>query len=526
MKTSTRGFTQRRSRRVAMAAFAAVVAVSLCLPAQALAYFSKPAVGIYFGTTYLSMTAGSSNSVGLTIDPASEQQLPGCGMSICPQACNGLETPEGVMGGCLNELGWCTCAGTTYYTAYTQVSVSSSNPYVARASANGGSLSITAVSPGTATITVYASLSKHVDSSASITVEVAEPATTPDPTPTPTPDPGTPAPTPDPGNPSDGSGGSGSSSSGGSVSVSAAGNSATAAAAAAAAASDENDEKKAVELEAEDGTKVIVVKASDAASAAEELAKIAGTEGTCTFWSGGTLDSPAISWTFKGTDLSEDSNLEFDPTVTVSKRGTGDVAKLLGDVKNAIVMDFAHSGELPTEAEVYVRASGVYEDGDKLGLYMYDEEAKKFELAEEDIEVADGYAVYSIDHCSVWALSDENLAACEMPAEEASSTPEGQVAADEVNVKAQDGTPFIVGIAVLLAAVVVVIVVVALRRRKAAAPGAEEGAAEEGAASEETAEGEDSESAQDSAALDADEPVDQVESDGLDAREDADASRE
>lgn len=478
MDRCARTTEKRRAMPFATALLALVFALSLCWPAQALAYFSKDPVSIYFGSTYLSLTTGSSGSVGLTIDPWSEQQLPGCGMSICPQACNGLETPEGVMGGCLNEAGWCTCAGTTYYTASTQVSVSSSNPYVARASVSGGSLSITAVSPGTATITVYASLSKHVDNAASMTVEVTDPAPTPTPTPTPDPDPTTPS---DPGS-GGGSGGSssggGSSSSGGSgkVSVSAAGTSATAAAAAAAAESEDDDEKKVVELEAEDGTKVIVVKATDAESAAEELAKIAGTEGTCTFWSGGTLDSPALSWTFKGTDLSEDDDLAFDPTVAVSKKGSGDVSKLLADVKNAIVMDFAHSGALPAEAEVYVRASGVYEDGTKLGLYSYNETDKKFELAEEDIEVSDGYAVYTIDHCSIWALSDENLAACEMPVA-AAAAPEGQVSADEVDVKAQDGTPFVIGIAVVLAAAVLVAVVIVLRRRRANGAGAEASAA-------------------------------------------------
>lgn len=470
MNRHAKATERRRATAFATALLALVFALSLCWPAQALAYFSKDPVGIYFGSTYLSLTTGSSGSVGLTIDPWSEQQLPGCGMSICPQACNGLETPEGVMGGCLNGAGWCTCAGTTYYTASTQVSVSSSNPYVARASVSGGSLSITAVSPGTATITVYASLSKHVDNAASMTVEVSDPA--PAPTPTPDPDPGPSTPTdPGSGGGSGGSssgGGSGSSGGSGSVSVSAAGTSATAAAAAAAAESEGDEEQKVVELEAEDGTKVIVVKATDAESAAEELAKIAGTEGTCTFWSGGTLDSPAISWTFKGTGFSEDDDLAFDPTVSVSKKGTGDVAKLLADAKSAIVMDFAHSGKLPAEAEVYVRASGVYEDGTELGLYSYSEDDKKFELVEEGIEVTDGYAVYSIDHCSIWALSDENLAAYEMPAA-AADTPEGQVAADEVDVKAQDGTPFVIGIAVVLAAVVIAAVVIVLRRKRASA---------------------------------------------------------
>lgn len=453
-----KGFGWKASSQTMAALCALMLTLTICFPAQAFAYFSKPAVGIYFGSSSVSLTTGSSSSVGLTIDPASEQQLPGCGMSICPQACNGLETPEGVMGGCLNEAGWCTCGGTGYYTEYTSVSVSSSNPYVARASASGGALLIQAVSPGTATITVYASLAKHVDNSASMTVTVSDPA------------PSSPSAPSDGGSSGGSTGGSGSgagSGGGGGVSVTATGTSATAAAAAASA---NGEDQKVVEMETEDGKKIIVAQATDATSAAEELKKIAGTEGTCTFWSGGTLDSPSISWTFKGTDLSPDADLNFDSTVEVSKKGTGDVAKLLADVKNAIVMDFVHSGKLPATAEVYVRASGAYDDGTKLGLYSYDEEMQKFVLEQENVEVTDGYAVFPLDHCSTWALSDEDLSALAMPVDQATDdVPEGQVAADEVNVHAQDGTPFIIAAAVIaVVAVVAATVFVVMRRRRAA----------------------------------------------------------
>lgn len=452
----------RFARRMVAVLCAAALFSTLCIPTQAWAYFSKPAVGIYFGSSAISLTTGSSSSVALTIDPSSESQLPGCGMSICPQACNGLETPEGVMGGCLNEAGWCTCGGTGYYTEYTQVTVSSSNPYVARASASGGALSIQALSPGTATITVYATLAKHVDTSASMTVTVSDPA-------------------PSSSDTSSGGGSTGGSSGGstggagggstgggsgtgsGTVSVTAAGSSATSAAAAAASASGGDD--KVVELQTEDGKKVIVAKATDAASAAEELKKVAGTEGTVTFWSGGTLDAPSISWTFKGSDLSADADLNIDPTVQVSRKGTDDVATLLTDVKSAIVMDFAHSGKLPATAEVYVRASGVYEDGSKVNLYTYNEDERKFELVQEDIEVKDGYAVYSIDHCSTWALSDEDLTACEFPVDDSSDV----VAANEVDVHAKDGTPYIIGGIAAAVVVAAAVAVVLVRRKRAGA---------------------------------------------------------
>lgn len=102
-------------RRGAARAFAvlcaAALALSLCFPTPALAYFSKPAVGVYFGSSSLSLTTGSSGTVSVSVDMWSEQQLPGCGMAECPQACGNLTTPDGVLGGCLSGDGWCQCSG-------------------------------------------------------------------------------------------------------------------------------------------------------------------------------------------------------------------------------------------------------------------------------------------------------------------------------------------------------------------------------------------------------------------------------
>ncbi len=496
------GRIERIGRRTAggtAARFIAVVcalalACAICAPIPALAYFSKPGVSVSFGTSSLSMTTGSSNSVSMNVNPMSESQLPGCGMSICPQECDGRTNPEtGVVGGCLNGDGWCTCAGTSYYTAYTQLSVSSSNPTVARASVSGSTLNVTAYAAGSTTLTVTASLSKHVDSSASLTVNVSDPSS------------GESGGSGSGGSGSgsggsgsssggSGSGGSGSGSGSGEVSVSAVGTSATAAAAAAAAA--EGASQEVVEMEAADGTKVIVAEAAGAAAAAEELAKIADTEGTCTFWSGGTLDSPSISWTFKGTDLDPAADLAFDPAVSVSKKGTGVVAKLLRDVDDAIVMDFTHEGALPAPAQVYVRASGVFADGAKVGLYVFDEEAQRFTLAQKDVEVESGYAVFELDHCSTWALSQTDLAALELASEEETAAEEGDFDATTVDVHAQDATPYLVGAIVLVVAIAAVVLVVVLRRRTCRATD-EEAAEAASAAGEEilAAEGADAEGA-------------------------------
>lgn len=471
---------RRMLARFAALAAALLLACGLCFPAQAFAYFSKPAVGVYLGAGSVSLTAGQSTTVSVSVDMWSEQQLPGCGMAECPQACSGLVNPDtGVLGGCLNADGWCTCAGTTYSTYYTQLSVMSSNPSVARATVSGSSLSIQAYSAGSATLTVYSSLSKHQEGSASMTVNVSAASSAGSGGSAPTGS-GSTSPGSGTGSAASGSAGaaSGSGSTGGGVSVSAAGTSATAAAAAAVEASG-GEEREVVEIEAEDGTKTLVVEAKDAKTAEESLREVAGTEGTVTFWSGGTLESPSISWTFNGVDLDPEGDLSFDPTVVVNSSGTGDVAALLGDVDDAIVMDFAFSGQLPAPAQVYVRASGVYDDGAVVDLYSYDPDAQCFQSEQEGIEVQDSYAVFTLEHCSVWALSQTDLSALEMPADAAAD----EVDASTVNVQADSGAPYLVAIGVVAAVVVVAVVVaLAVRSRRKAAAAADDGEAAAGEA--------------------------------------------
>lgn len=454
--------------------FVLALICSFCImafPAKAFAYFSLAPVSIDFGTSYLTMDAGSSNSVYVSLNPLSERQLPGCGMSVCPEACNGMANPTtGVVGGCLNSAGWCTCAGTTYYTANTQSSVSSSNPYVARASINGSSLNIQAYSAGTTTITVYASLEKHVDNAASMTVQVNDVVNTPSSgsSESSANNSGVSASS---GSEASSSSGSGSAASAGistgssavtvdsasSVAVSSTG---VPAAVTTVAASEEKNESV---VEAADGTKVLIVQANSAAKCSEELAKIAGTDGSCTFWTGTSSDKPDISWTFKGRDLDPAGNLNMDLGVTVSEKGTGTVADVLSDAKDSLVMDWKHGGALPGKASVYVRTSGKYADGTSLSLYCFDDSAQRFELVKTGITTANGYASFDMDHCSTWALSADDLTAYAASAVE--SGVEDDIA--KVNTEgASNGFPWAVAVGCVVALFAVVAIVAAMQVRK------------------------------------------------------------
>jgi len=440
---------------------------------MAFAYYSLDPVDIGV-TDSIGVTTGSSLSIDCSINPTSEAQLPGCGMAECPQGCGDITAPNGIKGGCQDENGWCTCTGTTYSTYYTDVSVYSSNSSVARASWNGGVLNVTGYSAGSATITVNASLSKHQDASATVNVEVSDPAVEPDP------GSGGSANTSTSTSTATSTGTSAGSSTGISSNANVGGSAVTVTAAGvpeAATVATATEEKNETVINTGDGTQVIIVQANSAVNCAEELAKVAGTEGSVTFWVGESSDKPDISWTFKGTDLDPAGNLNMDLGVLVSEKGTGSPAQLLAGARDSIVVDWTHRGALPGKATVYVRTAGRYADGTALSLYCLNDTSNRFELAQQNIVTANGYATYEMDHCSVWALSTQDLAQLTLASSSATSsstanaTSNAAVVDDIAKANTQDATggapwiALIVGVLAVLAAAAVAAAVFARRRR-------------------------------------------------------------
>ena len=438
-----------------------VLFLSLCLaPGTAWAYFSYPAPSISV-PELVELYSGDSQQVTCAVDPLSERQLPGCGMAECPQACDGLENPQtGVTGGCLNADGWCTCAGTMYSTVQTNVSVSSSNPSVARASWAGGVLSIKGYKAGSVTITVNAALAKHESASAQVHVEVVAPpaasqqeqgssdaggtaaasesgnagasaanAGASSTTGTSTSTGGS---TKNESKSASGSGsGSGSKSSSGSGSNSTSGSGSNAVSAspvgqtanpvvsvegAEDAVAGEVGNEAVAEIVSREGERIITVRVGGA-DASEMLAKVAGTGGRVTFWSGGTADSPDVSLTLRGEDVSAGDVEGFDISLKASKKGSGDVAELLAGVERSVVVELGGAEKLPAEGEMYVRTSAVYGDGADVKLYRYsagateaeDEADGSFALLDGDVKVSDGYASFKVDSAAAYVLADDDL---------------------------------------------------------------------------------------------------------------------
>lgn len=280
-----------------------------------------------------------------------------------------------------------------------------------------------------------------------------------------------------------------------------------------------DDEVNEKEMET-DGGKVILSECNSHLDAPATLAKIIGTSDQVIFWSGSSSERPDYSWTFVGDDLSEDAaDKPFDPTIEVSKLGTGNVANIMKQAKDGLVLDFAHSGDLPGEASIYVNVDAAFEDGTTLKLYCFDPEAVAFGEAEAETTVEAGYASFKLTHCSTWALSTDDLSSYQL---QETNTPgavkQSTTGADAETIGSDAGVgSWLVpaAAAVVALAVVGAVVVLVVRRKKRAEgeaaaeeePGAAEDApAEEPAAAEDAPAGE-SAAAEDAPAEDAAAPV-------------------
>lgn len=133
----------------------------LSLPAAA--YINRGTVQISCDTAELALEVGQTVQVEYALDPESSDQMPGCGMSDCPEHCGA---------GCLSKDGNCTCDITAYQTYYTEVQVKKADEKVVRVSCADGVATFEAVGPGSCTVNLAARLREFTGTSVDIEVTV------------------------------------------------------------------------------------------------------------------------------------------------------------------------------------------------------------------------------------------------------------------------------------------------------------------------------------------------------------------
>ena len=420
-------------------------------PLNSQAYFNRGTVSVSLGQTSVSIYTGSSVSISVSVDPIKQDQLPGCGMAECPQTCGD---------GCLDENGECMCGGTEYKTYYSEIAVSSTDSSVASASYANGTLTVSGNSPGHADITVTGKLRQYMDSSVTLYVDVSdEPVSSYSEDSSVT----------DNSGPSGDSSSARTSSSVPSYTYESSEQTVNVSSNQKEhqGTVDNNDVNEEVHVE-DAGTGTVnqspdpdpVFGAAATGPGEDTTVYSMGTEQNESegnpdseppdeFSSVGAVrdtargkyrfvvlnestDVPACfvasaeekshlvfqkksgdnvdySWTFDGQKLTPDDDYAG---IRLAISQSPEVPSFLKDAlkgKNVCYMDFSYSGKLPGTAEIYINVTDSFPEDQKLYLYRISHSNGKLRGVDDSVEMSNGYASFSIDHCSSYVLTDSQI---------------------------------------------------------------------------------------------------------------------
>ncbi len=116
------------------------------------------------------------------------------------------------------------------------------------------------------------------------------------------------------------------------------------------------------------------------------------------------------SWTFDGNNINDEDIRDVNLSVSnVSEYEN----KILEIDENAVIIDFAHNGNLPGKAEVkaYIGYKSPLSNKE-VTLYYYNKETGKPEKIKESLYIeyvyGDEYVTFEIDHCNTYFISDKD----------------------------------------------------------------------------------------------------------------------
>ncbi len=454
-----------------MLAVALVMACCFGFSVNSYAYWFFGTVGVNLGKTSVSLTSGQSETVSVSLSPASSDQLPGCGMEECPRICGDKNCYN-------NEYGQCICNGSTLSTYYPTATVSSDNTSVATATYNNGAVTITGVGAGEATITVVGSLRQYYDSPEQ-TIAVNVSANT-----------GGYSASIDSSNPSS-SGSSGSSGNSGDAGDTVAvtqvdGTENNDAGDAEGEVEEIEDEEENTEEEAEEEDGITMVESDKGTiwfvpitglpQGKEQFETIMGDESQYVdFQLKDDAGNVIYAWEFWGSDVerAEDMVLTFES----SRDAFEDCS--YGSSSDSLYLDFAEEGEFVGKTTISDRVSDYFSNGDVLNLYRYNPEDDTIESVAEELAIDSGYVNMELEEGGQYILSTEELLAEPEEEEEVLEEPEEPTVTDEViepeeaEAAVEEHTGLSAGaiaaiviIAAAVAALIIFLAIRAVRKRK------------------------------------------------------------
>ncbi|MFT8889442.1 MAG: hypothetical protein ABF904_11575 [Ethanoligenens sp.] len=321
---------------------------------DALAYINRGTVAVSLGETSAQVAAGQTTAISAMPTPASHDELPGCGMSYCPQQCSP---------GCVNDTGDCVCNGKTYTTYQAGLVLTSADTGIATATYADGVITVAGHKAGTTTISAVGTLRQYSSStSQKIRVTVT------------------------------GSTSGAATSSGlqtGTVSSTSPGASSTVGNAAAV-------QTVTGQLGTFDFLEIAPGKTGK-----KEFEAVKGKDKTATFEKKDADGNVAYSWSFKGTNVTDPADMDF--TIAFSSKDKAAMEKT-GTLVEPFYLSFTHEGALPGPANISVNTGSYYPAGTSLYLYTYNPQSRKLGRTGGSVKLENGYTSFTISHCSDYVL--------------------------------------------------------------------------------------------------------------------------
>ena len=116
--------------------------------------------------------------------------------------------------------------------------------------------------------------------------------------------------------------------------------------------------------------------------------------------------SVQYSWVIDGKKLNTIN--DFNPNLFFTTNNESDIYKDANYAKG-LILDFANSGNLPSDIIVKINVSDTFKNNITTKLYSYDYDNHKFTLESDDVVVNSGFVELSLEHTSTYYLTQSNL---------------------------------------------------------------------------------------------------------------------
>ena len=114
------------------------------------------------------------------------------------------------------------------------------------------------------------------------------------------------------------------------------------------------------------------------------------------------------SWKFDKKDI-VNTNIDLKLNILINKSDKKDIIENIYKGIDATYLSFEHDGAFPGKANIKIKMSDIYSNGEELYLYYFNETTNKLELVSEKNKVENDYIEIEIDHASDYILTKDKI---------------------------------------------------------------------------------------------------------------------